>query len=140
MDTTWKSVPQQLTPEMRQAAEAAARQYMEETGGNSLDAIWAAAVAAAPTQPVTHELEIITSDRNNTYRALPRVCHATELAGLQGKSASYTGGRIGAVQRLLEKSTRPLNVEAAVIVPMLPERGDPHDRTRYSVLVQERGA
>lgn len=131
----WKSVPQKLTAEMREAGAAAAQEYLAD-----LDVMWKAMLAAAPTQPVTHELEIITSDRNNTYRASPRVCHATELAGLQGKAATYTGGRIGAVQRLLEKSARPLDVESAVIVPMLPERGDPHDRTRYSVLVQERGA
>lgn len=140
MDTTWKSVPQHLTPEMREAGAAAAREYLADTGRNSLDVIWKAMLAAAPTQPVTHEIEIITSDRNNTYRASPRVCHATEAAGLQGKSATYTGGRVGAVQRLLEKSTRPLNVESALIVLMLPESSDPHDRMRYSVLVQERSA
>lgn len=140
MDTTWKSVPQRLTAEMRNAGAAAAREYLAETGRYNLDVMWEAMLAAAPAQPVTHEIEIITSDRNNTYRASPRVCHATEAAGLQGKSATYTGGRVGAVQRLLEKSTRPLDVESAVIVPMLPERGDPHDRTRYSVLVQERSA
>lgn len=129
----WKSVPQRLTPEMREAGAAAAQEYLAD-----LDVIWKAMLAAAPTQPVTHEIEIITSDRNNTYRASPRVCHATEAAGLQGKSATYTGGRVGAVQRLLEKSTRPLNVESALIVLMLPESSDPHDRMRYSVLVQER--
>lgn len=138
--TTWKSVPVTMTPEMHAAAAAAARQYMDATGGNNLDVIWAAALEAAPAKPVGHELEIIVTDRNNTYRARPRHGMATELAGLQGMSASYTGGRIGAVCRLLEKSNRPLNIENAEITPMLPEAGDPSDCVRYSVVVMERGA
>ena len=138
--TTWKSVPLMMTPAMHAAAAAAARQYAEATGGNNLDVIWAAALEAAPANPVGHELEIIVTDRNNTYRARARHCMATELAGLQGASASYTGGRIGAVCRLLEKSNRPLNIENAEITPMLPEAGDPSDCVRYSVVVMERGA
>lgn len=138
--TTWKSVPLMMTPAMHAAAAAAARQYTEATGGNNLDVIWAAALEAAPAKPVGHELEIIVTDRNNTYRARPRPGMATEKAGLQNLSASYTGGRIGAVYRLLEKASRRLNVEQAEITPMLPEAGDPSDCVRYSVVVMERGA
>lgn len=139
MDITWKPVPLQLTPEMRQAAEAAARMYMDETGGNSLDVIWTAAVQAAPAQPIVHELEIIVADRNNTYRASPKVCHATEAAGLQGKTATCTGGREGAVHRLLEKSSLRMRIEDALITVMPPESGDPSYRMRYRVVIGERG-
>lgn len=138
--TTWKSVPLMMTPAMHAAAAAAARQYAEATGGNNLDVIWAAALQAAPDKPAGHELEIIVTDRNNTYSARPRPGMATEKAGLQGTSASYTGGRIGAVYRLLEKSSRRLHFEQAEITPMLPEAGDPSDCMRYSVVVMERGA
>lgn len=138
--TTWKSVPLIMTPAMHAAAAAAARQYAEATGGNNLDVIWAAALQAAPDKPAGHELEIIVTDRNNTYRARPRPGMATEKAGLQNLSASYTGGRIGAVYRLLEKASRRLNVEQAEITPMLPEAGDPSDCVRYNVVVLERSA
>lgn len=93
--TTWKAVPLMMTPAMHAAAAAAARQYMEATGGNNLDVIWAAALQAAPDKPAGHELEIIVTDRNNTYRARPRPGMATEKAGLKGTSASYTGGASG---------------------------------------------
>lgn len=138
--TIWKSVPVTMTPAMHAAAAAAAHQYAAETGGNNLDVIWAAALEAAPAKPVVHELEIIVTDRNNTYRAAPRCCTATEKAGLQGKYASCTGGRLHAVSRLLEKSGLPLDIERAEITPMLPEAGDPSDRVRYSVVVFERAA
>lgn len=138
METTWKPVPLQLTPEMHAAGEAAALQF-EHVHGPGLHAIWAAVLAAAPAKPVSHELEIIVSDRNNTYRASPKVCHATEAAGLQGKTATCTGGREGAVHRLLEKSSRRLRIEDALITVTPPESGDPSYRVRYRVVIGERG-
>ncbi len=134
--TIWKSVPVMMTPAMYAAAFAVATPVLRL----SLDKIWAAALEAAPAKPVCHELEIIVSDRNNTYRARPRPGMATEKAGLQNLSASYTGGRIGAVCRLLGKAARPLNIEQAEITPMLPEAGYPSDCVRYSVVVLERSA
>ena len=138
MDMTWQTVPQTLTPTMRKAAAAAARDYFAETGGNSIDVIWAAALASAPRPTVRHELEVIVTDRNNTYRARPAVGASAEKAGLQGKIASCTAGSSRAVRALLEKSERPLDVKAAEIVAMLPEAGDRYDVSRFSVVVWER--
>lgn len=139
MDTNWKSVPVEMTPAMRAAASAAIRQYMNTTGDIDLDAIWAAALCAAPKRPVNYYLEVAVTDRNGTYRAVPRGGALTEAAGLTGQRASYTGGREGAVHRLLEKSSHELDVEGATITPMLPEAGDNFGCTRYSVIVGRRG-
>lgn len=139
MDTNWKSVPVEMTPAMRAAAAEAAQRYMAETGGNNLDVIWAAALSAAPQQRVTIYLEVVVTDRNGTYRAVPRAGAGTLAAGLNGKRASYTGGREGAIHRLLEKSSQRLDVDGATITPMLPEAGDRIDVTRYSVIVGRRG-
>ncbi len=139
MDTNWKSVPTKMTPAMRAAAAAAGRKYMEETGGNNIDVMWAAALEAAPAQPVAYHLEVAVTDRNGTYRAVPRAGAGTEAAGLKGQRASYFGGRESAIYRLLGKSSQRLDIDGAAITPMLPEAGDRIDVTRYSVIVGKRG-
>jgi hypothetical protein len=139
MDMTWKTVPQTLTPTMRKAAAAAARDYFAETGGNSIDVIWTAALASAPRPVVRHELEVIVTDRNNTYWAQSAVGVSAEQAGLQGKVASCTAGSSQAVRALLEKSEWPLDVKAAEIVAMLPDADDRHGVSRFNVVVWERG-
>lgn len=54
--TSWKIVPTQITCEMRIAASAAARDYLEQTGSYSIDVIWQAALAAVPEMPRTEKL------------------------------------------------------------------------------------
>jgi hypothetical protein len=138
MDMTWQTVPQTLTPKMREAAVAAACDHMAETSDHRIDMIWAAALAVAPRPAVRHELQVIVTDRNNTYRARPAVGASVEQVGLQGKVASCTAGSSRAVRALLEKSERPLDVNAAEIVAMLPEAGDRYGVSRFSVVVWER--
>ncbi|MBS0354035.1 MAG: hypothetical protein JSR83_09065 [Proteobacteria bacterium] len=137
---TWQTVPNKLTPEMRRAAAEAARKYMAETGGNDLDVIWAAALAAAPKVPVKHEFEVIIIDRANTYRARSALTRAAEDAGVNGLHATCTAGPRQALCRLLEKSRRPLDIERAVITAMLPAAGDAPDVSRFNVQVEERSA
>ncbi|MBN8283413.1 hypothetical protein [Zoogloea sp.] len=137
MDTNWKSVPTKMTPEMRAAAAAAGREYMEETGGNNIDVMWAAALEAAPAQSVSHEVEVIVRDANATYRAAPKATPAAEAAGLRGISTTCTMGSRQAVIALLKKSTRPLDVTGAQITAMLPEAGDRYGVSRFHVIVNE---
>lgn len=138
MDMTWQTVPQTLTPKMRDAAVAAARNHMAETSDHRIDMIWAAALASAPRPVVRHELEVIVTDRNNTYWAQSAVGASAEQAGLQGKVASCTAGSSQAVRALLEKSEWPLDVKAAEIVAMLPDADDRHGVSRFVVVVWER--
>ncbi|MDN7533849.1 hypothetical protein [Burkholderia orbicola] len=49
----WKLMPSNLTADMRAAALVATSEYVQRTGGNSLDAIYEAAFGAAPKQPAT---------------------------------------------------------------------------------------
>lgn len=135
---TWQTVPKYLTPEMRRAAAAAAREYLAETGRNNIDVMWEAALAAAPKAPVKHEFEVIIIDRANTYRARPAVTRAAEDAGVCGLHATCTAGARQALCRLLEKSRRPLDIERAVITAMLPAAGDAPDVSRFNVQVEER--
>lgn len=135
--TIWKSVPVMMTPAMHAAAAAAARKYMEATGGNNLHVIWAAALEAAPAQSVSHEVEVIVRDANATYRAAPKATPAAEAAGLKGISTTCTMGSRQAVIALLKKSTRPLDVTGAQITAMLPEAGDRYDVSRFHVIVNE---
>lgn len=52
----WKALPPKLTPDMKAAIVAAAREYMDRTCGNSPDAMYEAAFAAAP-QPASGQQE-----------------------------------------------------------------------------------
>lgn len=139
MDTVWKSVP--MAPDASMVAAATTRLlYLGVAASEAIvrDAL-ASAIAHAPAQPVMYHLEVAVTDRNGTYRAVPRAGGGTEAAGLTGQRASYTGGREGAIYRLLEKSSQRLDVDGAAITPMLPEAGDRIDVTRYSVIVGRRG-
>lgn len=137
MDTNWKSVPTKMTPEMRAAAAAAAREYLKETGRNNIDVMWAAALEAAPVQRVSHAVEVIVRDANATYRAAPKATPSADAAGLKGISTTCTMGSRQAVIALLKKSTRPLDVTGAQITAMLPEAGDRYGVSRFHVIVNE---
>ena len=140
MDTLWKSVP--LAPDASMVAAATTR--LMHLGVAVSEAVvreaLVSAIASAPAEPVAFHMEVTVTDRNGTYRAVPRAGAGTEAAGLKGQRASYFGGRESAIYRLLGKSSRRLDVDGATITPMLPEAGDRIDVTRYSVIVGKRSA
>lgn len=139
MDTLWKSVP--LAPDASMVAAATTR--LMHLGVAVSEAVvreaLVSAIASAPAEPVAFHMEVTVTDRNGTYRAVPRAGAGTEAAGLKGQRASHTGSRLGAIRSLLEKSSQPLNVMDATIVTMQPESGDRIDVTRYDVIVGRRG-
>ncbi|WP_199031321.1 hypothetical protein [Ralstonia sp. ASV6] len=59
----WKAMPMKLTVEMRKAGARAAREYMERTGNNNLDVIYAAMLGAAPTPAVQQQAEPVGDER-----------------------------------------------------------------------------
>lgn len=135
----WKSVP--MAPDAAMVAAATTRLLFLGVAASEAivrDAL-ASAIANAPAQPVAYHLEVAVTDRNGTYRAVPRAGAGTEATGLKGQRASYFGGRESAIYRLLGKSSQRLDVDGATITPMLPEAGDRIDVTRYSVIVGKRG-